>query len=306
MQISHTINDKTIYVQVNYENTYYDINIENNIINKSFIENNKFMFRLHDNILLMYDDNNKFMLDKMECNYSVYIKIKEQLEHTKEQLEHTQKELEHTKEQLEQTKEQLEQTKEQLEQTKEQLEQIKNNINININNNENLLHQQFKIELEQIKNRLNNNEHLMQQQLRIYYDKETEQMKISELPYIIFKDKITGIEKFLYDKSKLLCDDGIIKKINNFVVQEKWKKHYAKIGKSIEIGNLVNRNMVQVIIPPNKMLKIWTTRCYPTNYTSGIYNLQFTSCPVWYGDINHDDDFHYVIDDMMKTVFKIL
>lgn len=275
MQISHTINDKTIYVQVNYENTYYDINIENNIINKSFIENNKFMFRLHDNILLMYDDNNKFMLDKMECNYSVYIETNERLKYTKEQLEHTQKEL----------------------------EQIKNN---NINNNENLLHQQYKTKLKQIKNEINNTNHLIQQQLRIYYDKDAKQMKISELPYIMFKDKITGIEKFLYDKSKLLCDDGIIKKINNFVVQEKWKKHYAKIRKSIEIGNLVNRNMVQVIIPPNKMLKLWTTQCYPTNYTSGIYNLQFTSCPVWYGDINHDDDFHYVIDDMMKTVFKIL
>ena len=310
MQISHTINDKTIYVQVNYENTYYDINIENNIINKSFIENNKFMFRLHDNILLMYDDNNKFMLDKMECNYSVYIETNDRLKYTKEQLEHTQKELEQTTEQLEQTTEQLEHTKEQLEHTKEQLEhtqkeleQIKNN---NINNNENLLHQQYKTKLKQIKNEINNTNHLIQQQLRIYYDKDTKQMKISELPYIMFKDKITGIEKFLYDKSKLLCDDGIIKKINNFVVQEKWKKHYAKIRKSIEIGNLVNRNMVQVIIPPNKMLKLWTTQCYPTNYTSGIYNLQFTSCPVWYGDINHDDDFHYVIDDMMKTVFKIL
>ena len=317
MQISHTINDKTIYVQVNYENTYYDINIENNIINKSFIENNKFMFRLHDNILLMYDDNNKFMLDKMECNYSVYIETNDRLKYTKEQLEHTQKELEqtteqleqtteqleHTKEQLEHTKEQLEHTKEQLEHTQKELEQIKNN---NINNNENLLHQQYKTKLKQIKNEINNTNHLIQQQLRIYYDKDTKQMKISELPYIMFKDKITGIEKFLYDKSKLLCDDGIIKKINNFVVQEKWKKHYAKIRKSIEIGNLVNRNMVQVIIPPNKMLKLWTTQCYPTNYTSGIYNLQFTSCPVWYGDINHDDDFHYVIDDMMKTVFKIL
>ena len=275
MQISHTINDKTIYVQVNYENTFYDINIENNIINKNLIENNKFMFRLHDNILIMYDDNNKFMLDKMECNYSVYIETNDRLKYTKEQLEHTQKEL----------------------------EQIKNN---NINNNENLLHQQYKTKLKQIKNEINNTNHLIQQQLRIYYDKDTKQMKISELPYIMFKDKITGIEKFLYDKSKLLCDDGIIKKINNFVVQEKWKKHYAKIRKSIEIGNLVNRNMVQVIIPPNKMLKLWTTQCYPTNYTSGIYNLQFTSCPVWYGDINHDDDFHYVIDDMMKTVFRIL
>ena len=267
MQINHTINDATIYVQINYENTYYETNIENNIINKSLIENNNFMFRQCDNILIMYDDDNKFMLDKMECNYSDYIEIKNQLEYTQKELE-----------------------------------QIKNKIN----NNESLLHIQFKTELEQIKNKLTNNEHLMQQQLRIYYDKETEQMKISELPYIIFKDKITGIEKFLYDKSKLLCDDGIIKKINNFVVQEKWKKHYAKIGKSIEIGNLVNRNMVQVIIPPNKMLKIWTTRCYPTNYTSGIYNLQFTSCPVWYGDINHEDDFHYVLDDIMKTVFKIL
>lgn len=160
--------------------------------------------------------------------------------------------------------------------------------------------------MEQIKNKLNNNEHLMQQQLRIYYDKETKQMKISELPYIIIKDKITGIEKFLYAKSKLLCDDGVIKKINNFVIQEKWKKHYAKIGKSIEIGNLINRNIVQVIIPPNKMLKLWTNKRYPTNYTSGIYNLQFTSGPAWYGDINDEDDFHYVLDEIMETVFRIL
>ena len=281
MKIKHIINDTTINVQVNYENTFYDINIENNIINKNLIENNKFMFQLHDNILIMYNDNNKFMLDRMECNYSDYIEIKRQLEETNVQLK---------------------ETKVQLEYTQKELEQLKNKIN----NNESLLHQQFKIELEQIKNKLNNNEHLMQQQLRIYYDKETEQMKISELPYIILKDKITGIEKFLYDKSKLLCDNGIIQKINNYVVQEKWKKYYAKIGKSIEIGNLVNRNMVQVIIPPNKMLKLWTTRCYPTNYTSGIYNLQFPSCPVWYGDINHEYDFHYVLDDIMKTVFKIL
>ena len=295
MKIKHIINDTTINVQVNYENTFYDINIENNIINKNLIENNKFMFQLHDNILIMYDDKNKFMLDRMECNYSDYIEIKRQLEETNVQLEETNV-------QLEETNVQLEYTQKELEYTQKELEQIKNKIN----NNESLLHQQFKIELEQIKNKLNNNEHLMQQQLQIYYDKETKQMKISELPYIIIKDKITGIEKFLYDKSKLLCEDTIIKKINNFVVQEKWKKYYTKIGKSIEIGNLVNRNIVQVIIPPNKMLKLWTTRCYPTNYTTGIYNLQFPSCPVWYGDINHEDDFHYVLDDIMKTVFKIL
>ena len=80
MQINHTINDATIYVQINYENTYYETNIENNIINKSLIENNNFMFRQCDNILIMYDDDNKFMLDKMECNYSDYIEIKNQLE----------------------------------------------------------------------------------------------------------------------------------------------------------------------------------------------------------------------------------
>lgn len=273
-QLTYKINDEKIKIQIKYKNTYYEIDIENNIINKGLIENNKFMFRQCDNILLMYDDNNKFMLDKMECNYSDYINIKEQLENTQKELE-----------------------------------QIKSKIN----NNDCLLQQpfkieleQFKTELEQIKNTINNNEHLMQQQLRIYYDKETKQMKISELPYILIKDKITGIEKFLYDKSKLLCDDGVIKKINNFVIQEKWKKHYAKIGKSIEIGNLVNRNIVQVIIPPNKMLKLWTNKRYPTNYTSGIYNLQFTSGPSWYGDINDEDDFHYVLDEIMETVFRIL
>ena len=266
-QLTYKINDEKIKIQIKYKNTYYEMDIENNIINKGLIENNKFMFRQCDNILLMYDDNNKFMLDKMECNYSDYINIKEQLENTQKELE-----------------------------------QIKSKIN----NNECLLHQQFKTELEQIKNTISNNEHLMQQQLRIYYDKETKQIKISELPCIIIKDKITGIEKFLYDKSKLLCDDGVIKKINNFVIQEKWKKHYAKIGKSIEIGNLINRNIVQVIIPPNKMLKLWTNKRYPTNYTSGIYNLHLTSGPAWYGDINHEDDFHYVLDEIMETVFRIL
>lgn len=244
-QLTYKINDEKIKIQIKYKNTYYEMDIENNIINKGLIENNKFMFKQCDNILIMYDGDNKFMLDKMECNYSDYINIKEQLENTQK-------------------------------------------------------------ELEQIKNTISNNEHLMQQQLRIYYDKETKQMKISELPYILIKDKITGIEKFLYDKSKLLCDDGIIKKINNFVIQEKWKKHYAKIGKSIEIGNLINRNIVQVIIPPNKMLKLWTNKRYPTNYTSGIYNLQFTSGPSWYGDINDEDDFHYVLDEIMETVFRIL
>ena len=265
-QLTYEITDEKIKIQIKYKNTYYEMYIENNILNKSLIENNKFMFRQTDNILIMYDDDNKFMLDKMECNYSDYIEIKEQLEHTQKELE-----------------------------------QIKSKIN----NNEHLIQQQFKTELEQIKNKLNNNEHLIQQQLRIYYDKETKQIKISELPYIMLKDKITCIEKFLYDKSKLLCDDGIIKKINNFVIQEKWKKHYAKISKSIEIGNLVNRNMVQVIIPPNKMLKLWTNKRYPTNYTSGIYNLQFTSGPAWYGDIN-DGDFINVLDEIMETVFRIL
>ena len=290
-QLTYEIYDEQIKIIVKYKNNYYEIDIENNIINKSLIDNNTFMLRLCDNILIMYDDNNKFMLDKMECNYSDYINIKEQLENTQKELEQIKSKI--NKIELEQFKPDLEQFKTDLEQFKPDLEQFKPDL------------EQFKTDMEQIKNKLNNNEHLMQQQLRIYYDKETKQMKISELPYIMLKDKITGIEKFLYDKSKLLCDDSIVKKINNFVIQDKWKKHFAKIGKSIEIGNLVNRNMVQVIIPPNKMLKLWTNKRYPTNYTSGIYYLQFTSNPAWYGDINEDYDFLSVIDEIMDTVFRI-
>ena len=60
-QLTYKINDEKIKIQIKYKNTYYEMDIENNIINKGLIENNKFMFRQCDNILLMYDDNNKFI-----------------------------------------------------------------------------------------------------------------------------------------------------------------------------------------------------------------------------------------------------
>ena len=69
MQISHTINDKTIYVQVNYENTYYDINIENNIIVKAF-ENSLIVFdgKLKHGIVNMPES-----LAKNNYRYSIVI-----------------------------------------------------------------------------------------------------------------------------------------------------------------------------------------------------------------------------------------
>jgi len=83
MQPIYIFKDKII----DAEGTHYKKDIPNNDINKKLIKNTVFKFeKCGTQIIIMYDDNNVFHLSKMECKYSDYIKIKEQLENTEKEM----------------------------------------------------------------------------------------------------------------------------------------------------------------------------------------------------------------------------
>jgi hypothetical protein len=87
MSIIITSNDTSINIKyIDDEESYYQLNIPNNDINKKLIENTVFKFeKSGTQTIIMHDDNNVFHLSKMECSYSDYIVMKEQLEHLKKE-----------------------------------------------------------------------------------------------------------------------------------------------------------------------------------------------------------------------------
>jgi len=88
MQPIYIFNDKIISIKIiDAEGTHYKKDIPNNDINKKLIENTVFKFeKCGTQIIIMYDDNNVFQLSKMECKYSEFIEIKEQLENTEKEV----------------------------------------------------------------------------------------------------------------------------------------------------------------------------------------------------------------------------
>ena len=283
-----TFNDISINIKIiDDKKSHYQLNIPNNEANKKLIENTVFKFeKSGTQTIIMHDDNNVFQLSKMECNYSDYIEIKEQLEYTKNELDF-----------------------------------LKNKINNNENyyNNTECI---MTVLQQQILKKLINNEHLMQQQMKFYYDKETEQMKVCEdLPYIIVRNVNNIIEeRILYEKSQLiwtqygygygkilvfLNNDDIIKTNAKFIAPE----HFTINNK-------------QLIIPSKKILKIWKSQViisgtgqvpiFPVDiYTSGIHFVDDNIRPIitfayWYGDIEYKNDvpddynFKYIYDNIAK------
>jgi len=86
MQPIYTFNDTSIEIQIIEKGCYYKANIPNNEANKKLIENTIFKFEKSDSVIIMHDDNNVFQLGKMECSYSDYINMKDQLENNKKEM----------------------------------------------------------------------------------------------------------------------------------------------------------------------------------------------------------------------------
>ena len=80
--------DKSINIKyIDNEDSHYQLNIPNNDINKKLIENTVFKFeKSGTQTIIMHDDNNVFQLNKIECKYSEFIEIKEQLENTEKEV----------------------------------------------------------------------------------------------------------------------------------------------------------------------------------------------------------------------------
>ena len=83
-----TSNDTSINIKyIDDEESYYQLNIPNNDINKDLIENTIFKFeKIGTQTIIMHDDNNVFHLSKMECKYSEFIEMKKQLENTEKEI----------------------------------------------------------------------------------------------------------------------------------------------------------------------------------------------------------------------------
>ena len=81
----YTFDVSKIKIQIINNKIYYETFIPNNDINKKLIENNNFQFDKCGSGIIMYDDIQVFQLSKIECNYSDYVEIKEQLEHLKKE-----------------------------------------------------------------------------------------------------------------------------------------------------------------------------------------------------------------------------
>ena len=82
-----TFNDISINIKIiDDKDSHYQLNIPNNEANKKLIENTVFKFeKSGTQTIIMYDDIHIFQLSKMECNYSEFIEIKEQMEHLKKE-----------------------------------------------------------------------------------------------------------------------------------------------------------------------------------------------------------------------------
>ena len=139
MQPIITFDEKKIKIQIieslqYYNNTefirqYYEVFIPNNDINKKLIENTIFKFEKCGSVIIMHDDVHVFQLSKMECNYSDYIEMKEQLEHLKKENDILKQELSKNEKELVNFKNKL------LQQIKNQMVQLKNELS-NTNNDE--------------------------------------------------------------------------------------------------------------------------------------------------------------------------
>ena len=282
-----TFNDISINIKIiDDKKSHYQLNIPNNEANKKLIEKTIFKFDKCGSVIIMHDDVNVFQLSKMECNYSDYIEIKEQLEYTKNELDF-----------------------------------LKNKINNNENyyNNTECI---MTVLQQQILKKLINNEHLMQQQMKFYYDKETEQMKVCEdLPYIIVRNVNNIIEeKILHEKSQLIWTQYGYGKIRNYLISnENIKNKHIKYYRAFFDDN--PDYDIQHIIPAKKMLKIWKRKViniplnpilevtfFPVDiYTNETHIINYVDIfAIWYGDIEYKDDvpddynFKYIYDNISK------
>ena len=122
MQPIYTFNDTSIEIQIIEKDCYYKANIPNNEANKMLIENTIFKFEKSGSVIIMHDDVHVFQLYKLECNYSDYIEMKDQLEHLKNENDILKQELSKNEKELVNFKNDL------IQQMKNEMVQLKNEL----------------------------------------------------------------------------------------------------------------------------------------------------------------------------------
>ena len=177
-----TSNDTSFNIKyIDDEESHYQLNIPNNDINKKLIENTVFKFeKSGTQTIIMHDDNNVFHLSKMECNYSEFIKIKEQLDDTQKYNDLLNSKITDKEELQQQINIYYDKELDRLECLEQELEQ-------ELNNNNDLLQQQIKLfsdksiadkkDIDAINSKLNNTDSLLQQQMKLFNNKSLSDKK---------------------------------------------------------------------------------------------------------------------------------
>jgi ethanolamine utilization cobalamin adenosyltransferase len=119
-----TSNDTSINIKyIDDEESYYQLNIPNNDINKKLIENTVFKFeKSGTQTIIMHDDVHVFQLSKMECKYSEFINMQNKLENTEKEVILLKQELSKNEKELVNFKNEL------LQQMKNEMVQLKNEL----------------------------------------------------------------------------------------------------------------------------------------------------------------------------------
>ena len=274
-----TSNDTSINIKyIDDEESYYQLNIPNNDINKKLIENTVFKFeKSGTHTIIMHDDVHVFQLSKMECSYSDYIEMQNKLENTEKELLLLKNKIDNTECIM----------------TVLQQQVLKKLIN-----NEHLIQQQMKIYYDKETEQMKVCEDLPYIIARNVNNIIEERLLYEKSQLIFTKDNCGKILDFLNNNNGIIKANARYSGTN--VIYNKQliipSKKILKIWKH------------QVINSGTKHEPICKVTFFPVDiYTSGIHFVDNGNIfAYWYGDIEYKDDvpddynFKYIYDNINK------
>jgi len=235
-----TSNDTSINIKyIDDEESYYQLNIPNNDINKKLIENTVFKFeKSGTQTIIMHDNNNVFHLSKMECKYSEFIEIKNKLENTEKEVILLKQELSKNEKEMVDFKNEL------LQQMKNNMVDFKNELFVS----NNLLQKQIeKVNDKSVEdtqkevfllNRKITVKEELQQQINIYYDKELDRLECleQELEQKL-EQELNNNNDLLQQQIKLFNDKSISDKKEIDTINNKLNNTDSLLQQQIELFN---------------------------------------------------------------------
>ena len=253
----YTFNDTSIEIKIiDEEGNHYKKDIPNNDINKDLIENTVFKFEKSGaQTIIMHDDIHVFQLSKMECNYSDYIKIKKQLEHSEQEID---------------------KLKNDFYDKSIEVDNLKKDINVSLN----LLQQQLKLDIDKSIehkkeiNELFNTNNLLQQQINStsYY-----------LPVVFLANSVNST--YTYHG-----DDQWVYKIEGRMSPHQWTYLYEGTKLRISIDGPTYHYNHRILIPPKKTVILFKGDTIEI-YSSGSHNNIEGCNSFWCGKEDDKDEF---------------